>query len=77
MFSLYMSNVGQDRFEVMRVLTGECQVPFADAKSMLTGARTKVMTAEFAALRKLQERLEAMGAETVIEVPIQRRNDSM
>ena len=77
MFSLYMTNVGQDRFEVIRVLQGEYQVPFADAKMMLTGARTKIMTAEVAALRKLQERLEAMGAETVIEVPIQRRNDSM
>ena len=36
MFSLYMTNVGQDRFEVIRVLQGEYQVPFADAKTMLT-----------------------------------------
>ena len=46
MFSLYMNNVGQDRFEVIRVLTGEYQVPFADAKMMLTGARAKIMSAE-------------------------------
>ena len=42
MFSLYMTNVGQDRFEVIRVLTGEYQVPFADAKTMLTGARPRL-----------------------------------
>ena len=66
--SLYINDVGQNRFDVVRLLAGEYQVGFADVKLILAGIRTKLMTAEIERLRKLQERLERMGASTVLEI---------
>jgi uncharacterized protein YbjQ (UPF0145 family) len=77
MFSLYMIDAGQNRFDVIRLLTCEYEVSFADAKMILAGVRTKVLAGEVSNLQELQERLEAMGAEAVIEIHARNRRVSM
>ena len=68
MLSLYMNDAGKDRFDVIRVLTCEYEVSFADAKLILAGVRTRVLAGEYLKLQQAQAKLEAMGAQTVIEI---------
>jgi hypothetical protein len=68
MYSLYINDAGQNRFDVIRLLTAEYLATWAEAKMILAHMKTRILAGEIAQLRKLQERLDAMGAETVIEV---------
>jgi hypothetical protein len=68
LFSLFINDAGESRFDVVRFLTHECEIGFADAKLILAGVRTKLMTAEMERLRRFQEILEKTGAHTVVEV---------
>jgi hypothetical protein len=68
MLSLYINDAGKDRFNVIRMLTCEYDVSFADAKMIMCGVRTRILAGEYLKLQEVQARLEAMGAQTVIEI---------
>jgi hypothetical protein len=72
-----MNDAGQDRFEVIRVLTCEYDVSFADAKMILCGVRTRILGGEHSKLQEAQARLEDMGAQTVIEIHAEGLEESL